>query len=99
MATHSYSLHILRHRGSLPQIPPTYTLARGITPRRNGQGGAMPTVHHASWDSLKASLLAIGADDHEIAKAEKNLNEKGSYTITEVRLDEIGLRSLGFSDV
>ena len=78
--------------------PSTYTLARADAPDRNMTGGAMPTVHHSSWEHLAAGLSSVGIHEAALQETKSALDKAGSHTITEIALSDDQLALLGFSD-
>jgi hypothetical protein len=93
-----YWLHIIESKSPDPTTPSTYLLARADAPRRDYEGGAMPTVHHGSWRHVAKCLADCGVDGTEIEKAKTELDTKGSYTLTELKLNDEQVRGLGFTN-
>jgi hypothetical protein len=89
----NYWFHILEHKSSTPS---TYTLARADAPDRNMTSGAMPTVHHPSWEHLSAALSSIGIPQEALREIKADLDRTGSHTITDVTLSDDQLVLLGF---
>ncbi|HVP51436.1 MAG TPA: hypothetical protein VMT05_04965 [Terriglobales bacterium] len=95
----TYWLHIIESKSPDHTFPSTYMLARANAPLRNFKGGAMPTVHHPSWENLRSRLAECLVGNEELEKAKQNLDQKGSHTLTQVRLDDQQVRGLGFNDI
>jgi hypothetical protein len=93
-----YWLHIIESKSPDPKFPSTYLLARADAPQRNCEGGSMPTVHHESWRHLAKRLADCGVAGTELEKVKVELDAKGNYTITEVKLNDRQVRDLGFTD-
>ena len=95
----TYWFHIIESKSPDQTVPSTYMLARAGAPFRNFDGGAMPTVHHPSWGNLRHKLADCLVGNEELERAKQNLDLRGSYTLTEVRLNDEQVRTLGFNDV
>jgi hypothetical protein len=62
-------------------------------------GGAMPTVHHPSWEHLAAGLSGVGIHEEALRETKAALDHTGSHTITEISLSDDQLALLGFSEI
>jgi hypothetical protein len=94
----TYWFHILAHKSPLPEVPSTYTLARSIAPDRNMTGGAMPTVHHPSWEHLAAGLSSVGIHEEALRETKEDLDRTGGHAIPEVILSDEQLKLLGYPE-
>jgi hypothetical protein len=92
----TYWLHILESKSPARDVPSTYTVALAPAPHYNGQGGAMPTVHHPSWEQIAARLSDFGVHREVLNEAKAELDEKGGSTITAVTLTDSQVEQLGF---
>ena len=94
----TYWFHIVESKSPQPGVPSTYMLARSNAPDRNMTGGAMPTVHHPSWEHLAVALSSVGVHDEALREAKADLDRTGSHAITEVILSDDQLKLLGYVD-
>jgi hypothetical protein len=95
----TYWFHILESKSPQPGAPSTYMLFRSIAPDRNMTGGAMPTVHHPSWEHLAAGLSSVGIHEEALRETKTALDRTGSHIIQEVILSDEQLKLLGYEDV
>jgi hypothetical protein len=95
----TYWLHIVEHKSPQLGAPSTYMLARADATDRNVTGGALPTVHHHSWERLSARLSQVGIDDVVLRDTKAGLDLTGSHAIPEVILSDDQLKLLGYEDV
>ena len=93
----TYWLHIIESKSPAQDLPSTYTASLAPAPHRHYEGGAMPTVHHPSWEQIAARLSGFGVHKDVITKAQKELDANGSTTIQEVVLSDSQVEQLGFS--
>jgi hypothetical protein len=93
----TYWLHIIESKSPAQDLPSTYTVSLAPAPHRHYEGGAMPTVHHPSWEKIAAGLSGFGVHKDVITKAKKELDANGSTTIQEVVLSDSQVEQLGFS--
>ena len=73
---------------------PTYTL--GILPASQdaAQSGAMPTVHHPSWQHLSVALAAVGVEESQLMDVKAKVEAESACDIQEVPLDEADVQWL-----
>jgi hypothetical protein len=95
----TYWLHIIENKSPQLGLPSTYMLALADAPERNITSGAMPTVHHHSWERLSERLSRVGVDESVLRAAKAGLDLTGNHTIPEVVLSNDQLRWLGYEDV
>jgi hypothetical protein len=94
----TYWFHILESKSPQPGVPSTYMLARSNAPDRNMTGGAMPTVHHPSWEHLAARLSSVGIHEEALRGTKAALDRTGSHAIPEVILSDDQLKLLGYPE-
>ena len=92
----SYWLHLSHHKGAMPGMQPEYSMTCATSPSRMAAGGAMPAVHFPSWDHVYAVLDSVHCGEDELRKAKESLDKHGTYTLTEVWLEDDQLGRLGF---
>jgi hypothetical protein len=92
----TYWLHIVEVKSPQPDIPSTYLLSQASHSDRNFAGGAVPTVHYASWERLGKALSGVGIDGGVLHDTKENLDSKGSHTIGNVTLSDVQVELLGF---
>jgi len=95
----TYWLHIVEVKSPQADIPSTYLLSHVSQLDRNFAGGAVPTVHYASWERLGQALSGVGIDGGLLHDTKENLNANGSHTISNVTLSDVQVELLGFVDV
>jgi hypothetical protein len=91
-------LHIVEHKSPQLGAPSTYMLSRADAADRNVTGGALPTVHHHSWEWLSARLSQVGIDDGVLRDTKAGLDLTGGHVIPEVILSDDQLKLLGYPE-
>lgn len=93
----NWTLHILAHKCRVEGGRPTFTLGIHRDNETIGQSGAMPTVHHPSWQHLSVALAAVGVDESQLMELEAKLEAESACDIHVVHLDEADIQRLGFT--
>ena len=92
----NWTLHILAHKGRLAGGRATYTLGIHRDSGDIAENGAMPTVHHPSWQHLSAALVAVGVDESQLMDLIAKLGAESACDI-QAYLDEADIQRLGFT--
>lgn len=92
MRRQSYSLHILRHD------PPSHacTIALSRLPMRRNNGGLLPLANFPSSKQLASALSSVGVCAAVLQKMKRSLDAEGLHTLTDLRLSEEQVATLGF---
>lgn len=91
-----YTLHIVAIDPRQPGAESTYRVMRHET---KGPGDAMPQTPAHLWRTLSHALWQVGCDVATIAALKSDLDKTHSADIPEMLLDDINLRTIGFTDV
>ena len=88
----AYSLHILRH--DAPSHVCTIALSK-LSVRRN-TGAPMPLANFPSSKQLASALSRVGVRAAVLEKIKRRLDAEGLHTLTDLRLSEGQVATLGF---
>jgi hypothetical protein len=92
----SYTLHIVAVDPRQPGAESTYRVMRHET---KSPGGAMPQTPPHLWRTLSRALWQVGCDVTTIAALKSDLDKTRSTDIPDMLLDDVNLRTIGFTDV
>jgi hypothetical protein len=91
-----YTLHIVAIDPRQPGAESTYRVMRHET---KGPGDAMPQTPPHLWRALSRALWQVGCDVATIAALKSDLDKTRSADIPKMLLDDVNLRTIGFTDV
>jgi hypothetical protein len=91
-----YTLHIVAFDPRQPGAEWTYRVTRQETRDREGP---MPQTPTHLWRTLSHALYLVGCDVATIAAAKSDLDKTRSTNIPNMLLDDVDLRTIGFTDV
>jgi hypothetical protein len=91
-----YTLHIVAFDPRQPGAEPTYRVMRQET---QGAEGPMPQTKTHLWRTLSHALYLIGCDVATIAAVKSDLDKTHSTDIPNMLLDDVNLRTIGFTDI
>jgi hypothetical protein len=91
-----YTLHVVAFDPRQPGAEATYQVTRHEV---RGLGDAMPRTPPHLWRTLSHALYRVGCDVATIAALKSDLDKTRSADIPEMLLDDINLRTIGFTDI
>lgn len=91
-----YTLHIIALDPRQPGAESTYHVTRQEI---KGPGDAMPKTPPHLWRTLSRALWQVGCDVATIAALKSDLDKTHRTDIPEILLDDVNLRTIGFTDV
>lgn len=91
-----YNLHIVAFAPRQPGAESTYRVMRGETKEPEGP---MPQTATHLWRTLSRALYLVGCDVARIATVKSDLDKTHSTDMPNMLLDDVDLRTIGFTDV
>ena len=91
-----YTLHIVAFDPRQPGAESTYRVMRQET--KGPEGQMLQTKTHL-WRTLSHALYLVGCDVATIAAVKSNLDKTHSTDIPNMLLDDVNLRTIGFTDI
>ena len=91
-----YNLHIVAFEPRQPGAESTYRMMRQET---KDPEGPMPQTKIHLWRTLSHALYLVGCDVMTIAAVKNDLDKTRSADIPEMLLDDVNLRTIGFTDI
>lgn len=91
-----YSLHIVAFDPRKPGAESTYRVMRHDT---RSPGTAMLQTPPHLWRTLSRALWQVGCDVATIAALKSDLDKTRSTDIPNMLLDDVNLRTIGFTDI
>lgn len=92
MRRRAYCLHILRHDPRSEAC----TIALAKLPLRTNSGVGMPLANFSSSKQLASALSHIGVRAAMLKTMERRLHAEGLHTLTDLKLSDEQVASLGF---
>jgi hypothetical protein len=92
----AYTLHVVAFDPRQPGAEATYQVTRHET---RGPGDAVPRTPPHLWRTLSHALYRVGCDVATIAALKSALEKTRSADIPEMLLDDVNLRTIGFTDI
>lgn len=92
-----WTLHIIKNQQRGAET--TYTVSRRASGQADVEGGALSQASPQSWGRLSRVLEQVArVDPSKTALLKKELDSSGSVDVTDVALDNLDLRLIGFTD-
>jgi hypothetical protein len=91
-----YTLHITAFDPRQPGAESTY---RVMLQETKGPEGPMPQTKTHLWRTLSHALYLVGCDVATIAAVKSDLDKTHSTDIPNMLLDDVNLRTIGFTDI
>jgi hypothetical protein len=91
-----YTLHVVALDPRQPGAESTYRVMRHGT---RDPGDAMQRTPPHLWRTLSHALYRVGCDVTTIAALKRDLDKTRSADIPEMLLDDVNLRTIGFTDL